>query len=85
MAGGGDSKSTLGRGSEAGSGNEAHRAPGEAGQAEGEGYAERAFADVQPDPNHPRSRSTRPSGREGTESPPDLPSEPDAPEKTQAP
>lgn len=28
----------AGRGSEAGSGNEAHRAPGESGQAEGAGY-----------------------------------------------
>jgi hypothetical protein len=81
MAGGGDDKSTQGRGSEAGSGNEAHRAPGEGGQAEGQGYAERAYGDVQPDPNHPRSRSQRPSGREGSESPPDLPDEPDSPAK----
>jgi len=47
-------------GSEAGSGNEANPALGESGQAEGVGYAERAFGDVQPDPDRPRSRADQP-------------------------
>ena len=42
---------------EAGSGNEAHRAPGESGEAEGESRGDRAFRDAQPDPVRPRSRS----------------------------
>lgn len=33
----------AGRGSETGSGNEAHRAPGESGQAEGSGYEQPAI------------------------------------------
>jgi hypothetical protein len=44
-----------GRGSETGSGNDAHRSPGESGQAEGAGYARRLFPE--PDPDHPRSES----------------------------
>jgi hypothetical protein len=32
-----------GRGSETGSGNDAHRSPGESGQAEGAGYAQRLY------------------------------------------
>lgn len=48
-----------GRGSETGSGNDAHRSPGESGQAEGAGYARRLFPeDPQPDPDHPRSESS---------------------------
>ena len=53
-----DTDGRLGRGSETGSGNEAHRGPGESGQAEGANYAKRVFPeDNQPDPNHPRSSS----------------------------
>jgi hypothetical protein len=47
-----------GRGSETGSGNDAHRSPGESGQAEGAGYAQRLYPD--PDPDHPRSESEAP-------------------------
>ena len=69
------------QGSEAGSGNEAHRAPGESGQAEGVGYAERAFADVQPDPDRPRSRATQPRTTGGKGQDPTLPGSPDQQEK----
>jgi hypothetical protein len=63
--GGGVAGSTFGRGSEAGSGNEAHRAPGESGEAEGQSRGDRAFRDAQADPSHPRSRSQEPGTRGG--------------------
>lgn len=43
----------AGQGSETGSGNEAHRAPGESGTAEGADRAERPFRDFRPDTPRP--------------------------------
>ncbi|MEK0082552.1 hypothetical protein [Benzoatithermus flavus] len=43
----------AGQGSEAGAGNEAHRGPGESGQAEGAFVPERPYEDFQPDVPRP--------------------------------
>jgi hypothetical protein len=43
----------AGLGSETGSGNEAHRAPGESGQAEGADVPERPYEEFQPDAPRP--------------------------------
>jgi hypothetical protein len=59
------------QGSEAGQGSEAKRAPGESGQAQGVGYAERAFQP--PDVDHPHSRSKLPEHRGGRGQDPSLP------------
>ena len=80
-----------GRGSETGSGNDAHWAPGESGQAEGADYARRLFPqNGQRDPDHPRSSSegtaTGASRRRGPEDEierltpviPDIPGKPRA-------
>ncbi len=59
------------QGSEAGQGSEVKRTPGESGQAQGVGYAERAFQP--PDVNRPRSRSEQPDHRGGRGQDPSLP------------
>ena len=60
------------QGSEAGQhAGDAKRTPGESGQAEGAGYAERAFQT--PDVDRPRSRAEQPDHRGGRGQDPSLP------------
>lgn len=58
----------AGRGSESGSGNEAHRAPGESGNAEGADHPEQPFRDYRPDTArpypHPKSPDEEAAGRQ---------------------
>lgn len=55
----------TGQGSESGSGNEAHRAPGESGNAEGVAVPERPYRDFEPEVPRPYPHPKKPEDEAG--------------------